>query len=126
MKLKLDENLGVAAAQILRKAGHDIVTVKNEGMAGAKDAKIFAACQFEHRCLITLDLEFANPITYPPSKHDGIAVLRLPKRPAHRDLLDACQTLVKALESANVIGKLWVVQRSRLREYSGEESTGDE
>lgn len=42
MRLKLDENLSHAAAQILREAGHDASTVTEERIAGMKDMTLIA------------------------------------------------------------------------------------
>jgi hypothetical protein len=44
-------------------------------------------------------------------------VLRLPARPSHDDLLLACRTLIAALAQETITGKLWTVQRGRIREY---------
>ena len=41
---------------------------------------------------MTLDLDFANPLQFTPSRGAGIAVLRLPPRPAAGDLFDAVRT----------------------------------
>jgi hypothetical protein len=41
----------------------------------ASDQEIVAACQAEQRCLITLDLDFGNPLRFPPWDQSGIAVL---------------------------------------------------
>jgi hypothetical protein len=46
-----------------------------------------------------------------------MAVLRLPYQPSQADLLDACRTLAIAVTGADITGKLWVVQRGRIREY---------
>lgn len=34
----------------------------------------------EGRALMTLDVDFANPLVYPPADYPGIAVIRIPKR----------------------------------------------
>ena len=86
MKLKLDENLGRAASQMLREASHDVATVSEQDLCSAADVSLIAVCQRELRCLVTLDLEFGNPLLYNPAKHAGIAVLRLPSRPSWKDL----------------------------------------
>ncbi len=117
MKLKLDENLGHAAADLFRVAGHDVATVASQGMLGAIDREVIAACRREQRCLVTLDRDFSNPLTFPPDDYSGIAVLHLPPNPSHGDLLLACQTLIQALEQSNIVGKLWSVERGRIREY---------
>jgi len=37
VKLKLDENLGRACADLLRAAGHDVTTVATQGLCSAPD-----------------------------------------------------------------------------------------
>ncbi len=72
-------------------------------------------CHAEKRCLVTLDLDFSNPLRFDPQKYSGIAVLRLPPRATPSDLHDAVRTLIGGLEREDIIGKLWIVQRGRIR-----------
>jgi len=37
MKLKLDENLGTRAAELLREAGHDLSTVPEQNLCSTPD-----------------------------------------------------------------------------------------
>jgi hypothetical protein len=122
MKLKLDENLGKTAAAIFQAGGYDTLTVPGQGLCRATDREVIAACQSERRCLVTLDLDFGNPLIFDPTKYSGIAVLRLPPKPSHQDLLDAAHTLTAALSRRDITGRLWIVQRGRIREYQGEDS----
>ncbi len=117
MKLKLDENLGHVASDLFRQAGHEIETVPSEGLSGSSDEEVIVACQRERRGLVTLDLDFSNPLVFRPSKYSGIMVLRLPSKPSYDDLLTVCRTLLRALENESAVGKLWSVERGRIREY---------
>jgi len=71
-----------------------------------------------------LDLDFGNPLLFHPARYAGIAVLRLPSRPSHQDLLDVAETLAEALTLESITGKLWIVQKGRIREYQDEEGKG--
>lgn len=120
MRIKLDENLGRQAAQLLSRVGHDVAGAWEQGLGSSEDRSLIAACRDEGRCLVTLDMDFGNPLMFPPREYAGIAVLRLPAKPTVEDLFDAVQTLIAGLRSADIAGKLWVVHRGRIREYEPE------
>lgn len=122
MKLKLDENLGKGIAETLRQGGYEVATVPDQGLFGIEDRTLIETCHREGRCLVTLDLEFGNPLLFNPSDYSGIALLRLPPKPTPQDLSDAAHTLIGGLERESIMGKLWVIQRGRIREYQPEES----
>ena len=117
MKIKLDENLGTRGAAILRAAGHRVTTVAEEGLTSATDAELVQVCRLDRKCLVTLDLDFGNPLQFAPSRFFGIAVLRLPRRATDNDLLEVVHTLAAGLAGNAIEGKLWIVQRGHIREY---------
>ena len=117
MKVKLDENLGEQGAELFQAAGFDVSTVRAEGLCSSPDQDLIKACRIEKRCLITLDLDFGNPLIFKPSKYSGIAVLRLPPKASDSDLWEACRTLINGLRQESIAGKLWIIQRGRIREY---------
>ena len=60
MRFKVDENLPVEVAALLRAAGHEADTVTEEGVGGSQDPDLATLIQREGRALITLDLGFAD------------------------------------------------------------------
>ncbi|MGC9971322.1 MAG: DUF5615 family PIN-like protein [Bryobacteraceae bacterium] len=117
MKFKLDENLGSRTAGIIAESGHDVETTAQEKLSGTSDARLFEVCIAERRCLISLDLDFADVLRFPPHNAPGIAVLRLP-RVASPDLLTGLvRSLLAALQTASIDGQLWVVEAGRIRVY---------
>jgi len=121
MKLKLDENLGGTAFRYLENAGYDVSTVCLQNLCGTADRNLIDVCASEGRCLVTLDLDFSNPLQFPPEKYAGIIVLRLPKPPSGEDIIDCLKTLAAAVPAGtDLSGSLRIVSKGRVREYGRE------
>ncbi len=117
MRIKLDENLGLRGIHEFERYGHDVASVAGQNMQSASDRELIAACVAEQRCLVTLDLDFSHPLEFPPHEYAGIAVLRLPHQALPADLYDLMTTLAQLLVERSIAGKLWIVQKSGVREY---------
>ena len=115
MKFKLDENLGSRTAGIMAESGHDVETTAQEKLSGTSDERLFEICTAEGRCLISLDLDFADVVRFPPCNTPGIAVLRLPRVASLGLLTGLVRGLLAALQTASITGRLWVVQAGRIR-----------
>lgn len=122
MRFKLDENLGKGHANLLRLAGFDAHTVPDEGLEGSTDFEVIRAARDEGRCLITLDLDFSNPLAFPPSEYRGIILLRCGPRTDPVSISAVVSTLLEALRSKSTDlpgpdGHLWIVEPGRVRVY---------
>ena len=114
MKFKIDENFPLGAKDLLLRSGHDCHTVYDEGIAGGPDEKLIEICLHEQRHLITLDLDFADIVAYPPEKYHGIVVFRLSRQfPAY--VLKRFDGVLRIIESMDLDGHLVIVDDSRIR-----------
>ena len=77
MKIKLDENLPFDLVPTLAALGHDVHSVFEEGIVGARDVEVWKAAQREERFLITQDMDFSDIRLFEPGSHSGILLLRL-------------------------------------------------
>ena len=122
MRCKLDENLAPELVRLFREAGHEAASVRDQELQGALDGTLWRVCQIEQRCLVTLDLDFANPLAYPPAGTPGIIVLRPPKAllPLVRRLI---QQVLDYVEKETVESRLWIAEVGRIRIYDPAEET---
>ena len=114
MRFKVDENLPGDLAELFNEAGHQAVTVLDQGMSGVTDAELASICIREDRAIMTLDSDFADVRAYPPSLYPGIVVLRLSNQ-AREHLMNVGARLLEAMSGASLHGQLWIVEDSRIR-----------
>ena len=119
MRFKVDENLPVEVAALLRAAGHEADTVTEEGVGGSQDPDLATLIQREGRALITLDLGFADIRAYPPQQYHGLVVLRLPRQDK-KHVVNICERLVPSLSKEPLRGRLWIVEATRIRVRDGQ------
>lgn len=118
MKLKLDENLGRRGFEAFARAGHDVSSVHLQQMDGATDREVFEVCRTEGRVVVTLDLDFSNPLVFDPRPTAGVAVIRLSRHPTPSELAVATERLIEAFREIPIDGLLWVVHHDRIRVWS--------
>ncbi len=111
---KLDENLPTEAVALLQQDGHDVSSVMQQGLGGHPDPDVSRVGRSEGRVLVTLDVDFANVQNYRPSEYPGIIVLRL-GRQGKRQVLSVLDALRGQLDPAELTGRLWIVEESRIR-----------
>ena len=114
MKFKVDENLPVELALLLRERGHDALGVLDQGLKGRDDSRIASVCQEEARALVTLDVGFGDIRTYPPAAYSGLMVLRL-KRQDKANVLAAFRKALVVLKREKLAGALWIIEEDRVR-----------
>lgn len=123
MRIKLDENLDVRLASLLAADGHDVDTVRDEGLSGSDDELVFETCRSNGRVLVTLDLDFSNPFRFPPQDTEGIVVVR-PPRPVLSAIRATLGSILPQLKTHSVKGMLWIVEPGRIRVHDPDDRHG--
>jgi predicted nuclease of predicted toxin-antitoxin system len=121
MKFKLDENFGTRTQQLFREAGHEVQTVRDEKLEGSSDQHLYDVCCAEQLCLVTLDLDFADVIRFPPSLTGGTVVIRIPKNPSLSLLEHSIRQFLQMLTQASIERQFWVIEVGRIRVHQSEE-----
>jgi len=115
MKFKLDENLGIRTQHLFRAAGYDIHTVREEGLQGISDQELYKVCCSEKYCLVTLDLDFADIVRFPPQQTGGIVIIRVPRNPSLSLLEKLVRQFLQMLATTPAEKQLWIVETGRIR-----------
>jgi predicted nuclease of predicted toxin-antitoxin system len=120
VKFKLDENFGTRTQRLFLAAGHDAYTVESQGLCGCPDRQLFEACGAEGRCLVTLDVDFADVTRFPPDRSAGVVVLRLPRNPTLPALESLVDAFLRSVGNRPFAGRLWIVEPGRIRVHQTE------
>jgi len=114
MKIKLDENLPLRLAVLLRELGHDVRAVKDELLVGHADSEIWEAAQNESRFLITQDLDFSDMRLFAPGLHHGILLIRL-HTPNRRALIERIDEMFQKENVSKWAGCFVVATERKIR-----------
>ena len=114
MKIKLDENLPLRIATLLKDLRHDAHTLHDESLTGHADREIWEAAQKESRFLITQDLDFSDLRQFAPGSHHGILLLRL-RSPNRSDLIERIGELFQKENVSEWAGCFVVATERKIR-----------
>jgi len=114
IRIKVDEDLPVEIATLLRDAGCDVRTVAEQDLRGASDERLWGATRDERRCLVTADKGFAAVAAQSPGSHAGLVLLRHP-RESRRGYVDLVRSLIGAVDLARLAGAIVIVSPDGVR-----------
>ncbi|MEA1929237.1 MAG: DUF5615 family PIN-like protein [Candidatus Auribacterota bacterium] len=115
MKFKLDENFGTRTLHLFRESGHDVISVIEQELQGCDDNRLYGICRDEERCLVTLDLDFADITRFNPDEGSGIVVIRLPHSSSLIILEKLVSQFLEAISEMKVKNQLWIIEINRIR-----------
>ncbi len=114
MKFKVDENLPVEIAELLRAVQHEARMVTEQGLSGGDDLHVVDVCRQEERILVTLDLDFADVRAYPPKNFPGFMVIRVHWQDKHH-IIETFRRAIPLMDREPVKHRLWIIEETRVR-----------
>jgi predicted nuclease of predicted toxin-antitoxin system len=111
----VDEDLPRSLAAVLRSSGQDASDVREVGLRGQSDKKVFEHAQRERLVLVTGDLEFGDETLYPPIAHHGVVVVRYPNEVRAPLLIAEIVRGIGELAGEELSGVIVVLEPGRLR-----------
>ena len=115
MRFLLDENLSPKLAGLLRDAGHDVVHVRDIGLASSQDQAVIEAAQAEDRVLVSADTDFGTLLAR--SRATGPSFLLI-RRASGRRAIEQAELIVDNLDAITVdleVGAVVVLGEATLR-----------
>lgn len=112
-----DHCVPYSVIEALRVAGHDVLVVKEHIPRDSRDSVVIAKAQELEDILVSLNGDFADITTYPPSQYKGILALQVRNHPEvipslMRRLMDY---LSAHPEMPSYQGRLFLVEAHRIR-----------
>ncbi len=115
--LWVDESLPRAVAVALREAGYDARDVRDLGLRGSSDRALLEKAASENSILVSGDLDFANPLRFPPQTHAGVIVLRFGRGPAREQTARTLVRFLKQTDESTLRGAITILEPGRARRY---------
>ncbi|MBI5360682.1 MAG: DUF5615 family PIN-like protein [Planctomycetes bacterium] len=115
LKFVTDEDMPRSTSKCLEKEGYEAKDIRDYGLSGANDDRIF---QFAQRCksvLITGDTGFGNILEFPLGTHYGIVIAHFPNEMSTAEVNHHLVERIKELTANIVKGNLIIVEPGKVR-----------
>lgn len=115
LKFVIDEDMPRSTAKVLKAKGYEALDVRDCGLRGKSDDKIFKFAQKEKAVILTGDLGFGNLLHFPIGSHSGIVIAHFPNQVSTSELNNQ---IIKAFEPFSEIdfkGNLIIIEPGKVR-----------
>jgi Domain of unknown function (DUF5615) len=116
MRFLIDASMPRATGDVVRRAGHAAIDVRDIRLGSASDRVISQRAKIRKLCILSRDFDFANIKWYPPERYHGIVVFELPKHAPRRLVLELVRSFI---ENRHVLrhlpGRLAIVDIAKIR-----------
>lgn len=115
MRLLLDNNLSPRLTPLLEAAGHDVVHVRDLGLAAAPDSDVLQRARDEQRVLISADTDFGTLLARTGDTGPSVVLLRQTQGRRAAQLAALLTANLPQLETDLAAGAVVVIRDDNLR-----------
>ncbi len=114
-KFVIDEDMPRSTGAVLKEHGYDVKDIRDYGLRGAEDEKIYEFAQSEEAVILTGDKGFGNILRFPLGKHFGIVVVHFPNEMSTTEVNRYLLERFNDLSEDDFKGNLIVVEPRKIR-----------
>lgn len=111
----IDEDMNRSVAEVLRRLGHQVKDVRDEGLRGRSDAAIFQFAQQHQAVILTADLDFSDTVRFPLGSHHGIVIARFPNELSTDKINTEIAQGLASITDHDFIGNLIIISPGKVR-----------
>jgi len=115
LKFLVDEDMPRSTAKVLKTEGYDALDVRDLGLRGESDDKIFKSAQDEKAIILTGDVGFGNLLHFPAGSHSGIVIAHFPNELSTSELDNQIIKAFKTLNEIDFKGNLIILEPGKIR-----------
>ena len=115
MKFLIDNALSPNLAVGLRAAGHDVVHVRDVGLASASDADVFQVALADNRAVVSEDTDFGTLLALRDAAKPSVVLFRRIQDRSAANLLSLLLTNLAAVTRDLDAGAVVVIENARIR-----------
>jgi predicted nuclease of predicted toxin-antitoxin system len=114
-KFVIDEDMPRSTGIILRKHRYEVKDIRDYGLRGAEDEKVYEFAQREEAVILTGDRDFGNILRFPLGSHFGIVVAHFPNEMPNIEINRHLIGRFKGLSEDEFKGNLIVIDPRKIR-----------
>lgn len=115
MNAVIDEDLPRSLGTTLSQIGFIVFDIRDHGLRGFSDDKIFLYAQKQNAVLFSADLGFSNTLHFPLGRHYGICILRFPNEMKVETINKIVEKFLRKLKPFDYQENLIIISPAKLR-----------
>ncbi len=120
LRFVIDEDQPRSLGYLLKEQGHEVRDIRDHGLRGADDRRIFHFAQQNESTLISGDFGFSNVLHYPPKDHAGVVLIHFPTEMTTDKVNQEVMKQLKGFfHEDNLKGRLIILEPGKVRIRTG-------